>query len=254
MLTINADDWGLRPDITDAILECWGYGAITCCSAMVHMEDSARAAALAKSARLPLGLHVNLTTEFTDAKAPYAVRERQREAAAYFARAGWRRFIFDPLRSRSLDACIVDQIDEFQRLYGAEPIHADGHQHVQIYPTVLGARALGRVRSLRRSETFKRGERPFANRAYRRLINGWIAHRFDSPARFVSIRDIHPDLGGVGIEGVVADAAHEDVEVMVHPGMHDERRVLLSAGWLDLVEGASTGCKPPRLISPGGKG
>ncbi len=250
MLTINADDWGLRPDITDAILECWGDGLITCCSAMVHMEDSARAAALAKRVRLPVGLHVNLTTRFTDVTTADAVRGRQKAAAAYFTRAGWRRFIFDPLEYRSLNVCIGDQIDEFQRLYGAEPIHADGHQHVQIYPTVLGTAALGRVRSLRLSETFKRGERPSANRAYRYLINGWIKHRFDSAMRFVSLRDLHPDLGGIGIEHVVADAKHEDVEIMVHPGVREECRVLLSAGWRDLIQGAPTGCKPPRLTPP----
>ena len=60
MIIINADDWGRSCLETDAALSCYAKGTITSMSAMVFMQDSQRAAALAKEVRLPVGLHLNL--------------------------------------------------------------------------------------------------------------------------------------------------------------------------------------------------
>jgi YdjC-like protein len=49
MLIINADDWGRSRAETDNALTCHDEGRITSASAMVYMEDSERAAELAKS-------------------------------------------------------------------------------------------------------------------------------------------------------------------------------------------------------------
>ena len=48
MITINADDWGRSEAETDAALFCYVNGRISSVSAMVFMEDSERAAELAK--------------------------------------------------------------------------------------------------------------------------------------------------------------------------------------------------------------
>jgi YdjC-like protein len=77
VLIVNADDLGCAVSATDAILTCHREGAITSATAMVYMEDSDRAARLAVDQRLPVGLHINLTTPFTDRSVPYTVRERQ---------------------------------------------------------------------------------------------------------------------------------------------------------------------------------
>src|SRR5580658_11155166 len=45
---INADDWGRDKDVTDRSLECVSQGVLSSVSAMVFMEDSERAAALAQ--------------------------------------------------------------------------------------------------------------------------------------------------------------------------------------------------------------
>ena len=66
MLIINADDWGRSVAETDAALRCYKGGRITSVSAMVFMEDSERAAELAKENELDVGLHLNFTDEFTD--------------------------------------------------------------------------------------------------------------------------------------------------------------------------------------------
>jgi predicted glycoside hydrolase/deacetylase ChbG (UPF0249 family) len=238
VLIVNADDLGLRPEVTDAILECHGIGAVTSASAMVAMEDSERGFGLAAAAGLPIGLHLNLTTPFTGA-AGEAARRRQAEAVDYFGGKGYRRLIFDPRARRPLDACVADQAELFAELAGRPLGHADGHQHLQTCPTVLSTAALGRARSLRRAHAFVPGA-PAAKRAYRRALNRVVRARFVS-VPFVSIRDVHPDLGGVGLDRLAELARRADVEVMVHPAWPDEREVLGSTAWLDFVGSLPTG-------------
>ena len=47
MIIVNADDWGRDAVTTDRSLECVLRGAVSSVSAMMFMEDSERAAALA---------------------------------------------------------------------------------------------------------------------------------------------------------------------------------------------------------------
>src|SRR4051812_19076803 len=70
MLIVNADDWGGWRDATDAAAACFRAGRITSATAMVFMEDSARGAGLAKDLGIEIGLHLNLTQEFTGAGVP----------------------------------------------------------------------------------------------------------------------------------------------------------------------------------------
>lgn len=240
MLIVNADDWGLRPEVTDAVLECWRAGAVTSASAMVHMEDSQRAFALAGEAALPLGLHCNLTAPFTASDAPPDRRHRQDRAVAYFAGSPRRMLFFDPRARAWIDRCVADQLDAFAELSGWPARHGDGHQHVQACPTVLLAPSLGRLTSLRRAQSFVGPRRSPAKRVYRGAVNLVVRRRFHS-ARFVSLRDFHPALGGSGLEPLFALARRTDVEAMVHPAWEDEREVLLSAHWLRAVAELPTG-------------
>lgn len=240
MLIVNADDWGLRPEVTDAILECWEAGAVSAASAMTGMQDSARAAELAGSHGLPTGLHLNLTTPFTAADTAPDERLRQQRAIAYFEGPRPRRLLFDPRRRALLDACVADQLDAFGRLYGAGPRHGDGHEHIQVCPTVLSTPSLGRLVTLRSAHSFSSGQRPLANRVYRGAINRALRLKFRT-ARFLSLRDLHPGLGGEGLEGLLGAVRREDIEVMVHPAWGDEREILLSSSWLGLLQGLPTG-------------
>jgi chitin disaccharide deacetylase len=240
VLIVNADDWGLRPAVTDAILECWRAGALTSASAMVHMEDSSRAFELAAEAGLPLGLHCNLTTPFTEADTPADRRMRQRRATAYFAAGTRRMLLFDPRVRGLFDACVADQLDAFAELSGRPAGHADGHQHVQVCPTVLFAPSLGRLTSLRRAQSFISGGSSPIKRAYRDMVNLIVRRRFRS-ARFLSLRDLHPALGGAGLERLPDLSRRSDIELMVHPAWDDEREILLSSAWRRTLASLTTG-------------
>lgn len=231
LLIISADDWGLRPSATDAIHECFLAGAISSASAMVHMEDSTRAAALAADGGMPVGLHLNLTTALTDPACPGQVRERQERSARYFAGPGWRRWGLSPTLFTTIEDCIAEQLDAFQRLYGREPTHIDGHHHIQQSLGVVFARSIPTGTKMRPSLTFMPGERSLPNRLARTLVNRAMRTRFRSPRYFFSIRRIHPALGGAGLERKLDLADDDAVEVMTHPASPDELSVLLDPSW-----------------------
>jgi predicted glycoside hydrolase/deacetylase ChbG (UPF0249 family) len=120
VLIVNADDWGLRPDITDAILHVFGAGRVTSTSAMVHMTDSARAAGLARERGLSTGLHLNLTFGDTAIGVPRGVRERQRRLVSYFSGPA-ARLAYDPRMRGVIRDCVCDQVDAFHGVYGTAP-------------------------------------------------------------------------------------------------------------------------------------
>jgi predicted glycoside hydrolase/deacetylase ChbG (UPF0249 family) len=241
LLIINGDDWGCDRQTTDAIHECFVAGAVTSVTAMVYMSDSVRAAELAAGGGEPVGLHVNLTEPFTDPACPPPVRRRQERIVRYFAGPPWRMWGFSLALFIEIENCITDQLEAFRSLYGHEPTHIDGHQHVHQSLGVMFARSLPTGAKMRPSFTFMPGEKSLPNRLVRMLLNRMMRVRFRSPRYFFSIRDMHPALGGAGLEQKLDLAEHHAVEVMTHPGISDERAVLLGEGWAALLRGRRLG-------------
>jgi predicted glycoside hydrolase/deacetylase ChbG (UPF0249 family) len=230
-LMVNADDWGASLATTDAIARCFDAGGVSAASAMVHMADSARAAELARERRLPVGLHLNLSQAFDGADVPGEVRRRQSLLARRFANMRLRRWIYDPTSRARVDRAIADQLEEFERLYGAPPTRLDGHLHVHLSPDVLLSRALPRDVWLRPARTVAVDRAvPLLGRL-RRSRERWLRRRFAMSDYFFSIEDIHPQLGGSGLDGALDLALEADVEVMTHPSRPQELGLLLSPDW-----------------------
>ena len=238
LLIVNADDWGIDAPTTDAIGRCLRAGAVTSASGMVFMADSERAAALARSERVSVGLHLNLTEPFA-ATASADVERRQARIVEYFAGSRWRRWGVSASLFTEIERCIADQLAEFRRLYGCEPSHIDGHEHIHQALGVLGARTLPSGAKLRPSFTYAPGEKSGANRLARAALNAVMRRRFATPRYFFSIRDLHPALGGAGLEEKLALSSGCTVEVMTHPGWTDELQILLGERW-----SAVTGVRP----------
>src|SRR4051812_44794927 len=72
---VNADDWGAQAVTTDRILDCIRHGSVSSTSAMVFMEDSERAADVAREYGVSTGLHLNLTEAFTGTAVPSPLRD-----------------------------------------------------------------------------------------------------------------------------------------------------------------------------------
>jgi chitin disaccharide deacetylase len=244
LLIVNADDWGGMREATEAIDTCFVSGAISSATAMVHMADSRRAAEVARERERPIGLHLNLTQVLESAETPPAVRERQRQACAYFADLKRRRWQFSPdVRVHRLVAdCIRDQLEEFWERYGCEPTHVDSHHHVHVCFDVLLSGAMTSGARVRQTlSPAPSAGKVSASRLARRAKHELLARRFVTTARFWRARELQGGEGAVPIAEAAAYSLNRPVEMMVHPSFQADLAVLRSDAWLEVLERAPLG-------------
>jgi predicted glycoside hydrolase/deacetylase ChbG (UPF0249 family) len=238
LLIVNADDFGGNPLATDRIAECFQVGAITSTSAMVYMSDSERAASIAKSCELPVGLHLNLTQPFEDPGTPQAVRERQAAAARHFAGSRLQRVSYNPFLSSLVKACIGDQLECFRALYDCEPTHIDGHNHAHLSPTVL--LALPAATRIRTAESPARGT-PSPGALLRRARASFISHRYITTDRFVAVDHLGSSPSEQEIDRLLAPADRSSLEIMTHPDRGRDHRLLTSEQWRAALKARTLG-------------
>lgn len=240
MLIINADDWGYDEATTDAIVTAFEAQRLTSASGMVFMRDSVRAAGIAALISIPVGLHLNLMEPYSGGDMSQEVRYRQKWAVARYRRGFRRRWLVSGKLFRLACQAAYDQIDEFERLYGA-PTHVDGHQHGHLSPAALWSLARRGSPAVRQSFTFRPAEKEMPNRLIRGALNRSMRLVFDTTDSFHSIRHLHPELGGYGLEDVIAESRYRDIEIMVHPGIEDEFEILMGDAWAERISGAPLG-------------
>jgi predicted glycoside hydrolase/deacetylase ChbG (UPF0249 family)/glycosyltransferase involved in cell wall biosynthesis len=219
LLIVNADDWGRDVATTESILDCFNRRSVTTVSAMVFMADSRRAAALALEHRVPAGLHLNFTTPFTAPGCPGRLADHQRRVAAYLRRHRFAPLVFNPALAGSFEYLVAAQRDEFDRLYGAAPDHFDGHHHMHLCANVLVGDLLPRRAVVRRHFSFQPGEKPFLNRAYRRVVDTVLSRRYRVVDFFFALPPLQP---ASRLQRIVALAHDDVVEVETHPAELEE--------------------------------
>jgi chitin disaccharide deacetylase len=222
-LIINADDWGRSRETTDRTLECWERGSISSVSAMVFMEDSVRAAGLARERGIDAGLHLNFTMPYSGVSYPAMLRGHQHRIARRLLRHRFAQLIFHPDLIRSFEYVVSAQVHEFRRLYGTAPLRLDGHHHMHLCANVLLGRLLPRGTIARRSFSFDRGEKSFANRFYRRAIDRFLSRRHRLTDFFFSITPLAPTER---LERIASLSRRSVVEVETHPVNPEEHRFL----------------------------
>ncbi|HET8922652.1 MAG TPA: ChbG/HpnK family deacetylase [Candidatus Acidoferrum sp.] len=234
LLIINADDWGSEPGTTRMILDCVLRGAVSSVSAMVFMEDSERAAAVARERGIEAGLHLNFTSAFSVPQCPMRLREHQQKLAQYLLRSRLAQVMFHPALTRSFEYLVAAQLDEFRRLYGSEPELLDGHRHMHLCANVLLQDLLPHGTLVRRNFSFQRGEKGIANRLYRRFVDGMLLRRHRLVDFFFSLVPLESPGR---LHRIFALARQFAVEVMAHPANPKEYRFLEGGEIFRHVEG-----------------
>jgi chitin disaccharide deacetylase len=222
-LIVNADDWGLNHETTDRISECVLLGAVSSVSAMVFMEDSERAASVARERGIDAGLHLNLTESFSAARCPTSLVRRQQELAKYLK---WHRFaqtMFNPALTRSFEYVVSAQLEEFSRLYGGLSGRIDGHHHMHLCANVLLAKLLPAGTIVRRNFSFQPGEKSLHNRLYRQAVDHMLARRHRLTDFFLSLAPLEPPGR---LQRIFSLARQSVVEVMTHPDNPKEYQFL----------------------------
>lgn len=237
MLIVNADDLGRCRDDTDSALDCHRGGRITSASAMVFMDDSERAAAAARDAGLSVGLHLNLSESFSAPRVAPDVRSSHERVCRFLRRSKYALIMYHPLLAQDFARVVTAQFEEFRRLYGCEPGHVDGHQHMHLCSNVLLQKLLPGGARVRRSFSFQRGEKSSLNRWYRTRVDRALAARHRLTDHFFSLSQ---QMQGSRVEALGALAERSDVELMVHPAWPHERAYLMSDAFAALLAGQST--------------
>jgi YdjC-like protein len=222
-LIVNADDWGRDRATTDRTLTCVERGTVSGVSAMVFMEDSERAAAMATERGIAAGLHLNLTTPFTGQRCPRVLIERQQAVARYLQRHRFSQVVFHPCLARDFERVVFAQLDEFRRLYGVHPIRIDGHHHMHLCANVLLGGLLPAGTLVRRSFTFQRGEKSLGNVLYRRVVDRILARRHRLVDYFFSLAPLEP---AGRLQRIFSLARQHMVEVETHAVNEAEYRFL----------------------------
>jgi len=223
ILIINADDWGRNIETTDRILECVQRGSVSSASAMVFMEDSERAAALARERGVDVGLHLNFTSPFSAALASSRLTEHHQRVSRFLLRNRLSQVVYHPGLARSFKYVVTAQLEEFRRVYGEEPRRLDGHHHMHLCANVLLGGLLPAGTIARRNFSFQPGEKSGANRLYRAAIDRILARRHRLTDFFFSLPPLAPTER---LDRIFDLARQFSVEVESHPVNSEEYRFL----------------------------
>ena len=225
MLIINADDWGRSVAETDAALRCCKAGRITSVSAMVFMCDSERAAKLAKENDLDVGLHLNFSEEFTEKSNSGRLSECHNRIVSYLRRNKYSQLLYNPFLRKAFAYSYQAQAEEFARLFEKSPSHIDGHHHMHLCANVLLSKVIPAGIKMRRNFSFWPGEKSWLNRAYRGLVDRWLARRYRLTDYFF---DLTQCIQEKKLDRVAALAKSNTVELMTHPIVRVEADYLMS--------------------------
>jgi chitin disaccharide deacetylase len=244
-LIVNADDWGRNTETTERIFDCVVRRSVSSVSAMVFMEDSERAAAIARERGIDAGLHLNLTTPFSAPGSRIQLNVHQQRLCRYLQRHRLAQAVFHPGLVQSFEYVVAAQREEFLRLYGAEPKRLDGHHHMHLCSNVLLRGLLPSGTVVRRNFSFLPGEKSLANRLYRQTVDRLLARRHHLTDFFFSLAPLDPPSRAKRIFSL---ASKFTVEVETHPVNPVEYRFLEGG---EIFHWAGNLSIAPRYFVPG---
>ena len=224
---VNADDWGRDVITTDRSLECVLRGAVSSVSAMAFMEDSERAADLARQHGVDAGLHLNFTLPYSAPRCPSRLMEHQGRLSRFLKSHRLAPVVFHPGLASSFEYVVKMQLEEYERQYGASPNRVDGHHHMHLCSNVMLQELIPRDIIVRRNLSFGPGEKGNLNRFYRRWQDRRLARRHRLADFFFDLLPLEPRHR---LAGILELATRFDVEVETHPARELEYRFLVDGG------------------------
>lgn len=220
---VNADDWGRDADTTDRSLDCLRHDAVSSVSAMVFMEDSERAALVARQHDVDAGLHLNLTTAFSASQCPARLMAHQQKLSRFLKSHRFAPVLYHPRLAASFEYVVAAQFDEFERLYGAPANRVDGHHHMHLCANVILQKLLPANTIVRRNFTFAPGEKGTINRSYRRWQDRGLARHHRMTDFFFPLPPLDPHR----LQAICCLASRFNVELETHPVNAREYKFLM---------------------------
>jgi hypothetical protein len=224
---VNADDWGRDAATSDRTLDCMLQGAISSVSAMVFMEDSERAADLARQYGIGTGLHLNFTLRYSARNCPRGLMDRQEQIGRFLTSSRPAPIFYHRRLVTSFDYVVKAQLEEYERLYGAAVDRVDGHHHMHLCRNVIAQELLPAGAIVRRNLSFRNGEKGFFNRLYRRRQDQRLARRHPMTDFFFDLQPVAPIER---LKEICSLARQFNIEIETHPVRDSEYAFLMSGG------------------------
>jgi hypothetical protein len=225
-LIINADDWGFDGRTTNRILECFQRRVLSSASGMVFMEDSERAANIAREQDLDIGLHLNLSAPFSASAVPTRLAAHHQKIRERLCANRVARLLYDPRLADSFEYAVASQFEEFSRLYGRVPDRIDGHHHMHLSANVLLQGLLPHGTIVRRHFSYEYGEKIFRNSIFRLLSSAMLSRHYRFTDFLFSLPPLAPTVRMQRIFNLTRSFV---VEVETHPVNPEEYRFLTEA-------------------------
>jgi predicted glycoside hydrolase/deacetylase ChbG (UPF0249 family) len=216
---VNADDWG-RDQTSQMMHDCVRLGAVSSVSAMVFMEDRSAGGGCPKK-RIDAGLHLNFTTPFSGNPGS-ALVTHQEKLTRYLRRHRLTQVLYNPGLKNSFAYVAAAQIDEYRRLYGADPHTVDGHHHMHLCENVLAQQLIPAGTLVRRNFSFQPGEKGRVNRAYRTFVDRRLERRHNTVDLLFNLNPLEPER----LRRIFELAREFIVELETHPVDAAEYRFL----------------------------
>jgi predicted glycoside hydrolase/deacetylase ChbG (UPF0249 family) len=199
---------------------------------MVFMADSVRAAAVAKDLKIDVGLHLNLSERFSDPSVGDDIRKAHDSVRSFLMRSRYSLIVYNPFLRSQFFQVVRAQIQAFERLFEHPPSHVDGHQHMHLCTNALFDNLLPTGAKVRRSFSFRRGEKTILNRAYRAVVDQRLAQRHRLTDYFFALAS---NLSTERLRKVFDLSRTGAVELMCHPEVVEEHNVLMSDDFRELI-------------------
>ena len=136
-LIINADDFGLSPDVNQAVEQAHSQGVLTSATIITNLADFADAVAIAKRLpRLGIGVHLNL---FNSKPVSDDSRVKPLLNSSGSFRYSSNALAFVSMFSHKIRTAIrIEMAAQIQKLIdsGIEPTHLDSHKHIHFFPSI----------------------------------------------------------------------------------------------------------------------
>jgi predicted glycoside hydrolase/deacetylase ChbG (UPF0249 family) len=238
MLIVNADDFGRSRDATDSALACYRRARISSISAMVFMADSTRGAKLATELGIDVGLHMNFSEPFTGSGIPEHIWHAHNRVRRFLCANKYALILYHPLLKSAFTLVFQAQAKEFLRLFGRTPSHVDGHQHMHLCSNILLQGLIPKGATVRRSFSFRLGQKSCFNRAYRACVDQLLQMNYQTTDFFFALSQHLPVARLTPIVGL---ARTHSVELMVHPQVGREYDCLMSEAYAAAVNNVQVG-------------
>jgi hypothetical protein len=233
---VNADDWGRDALTTDRSLECILRGTVSSVSAMIFMEDSERAAGLARLHGVDAGLHLNFTLPFSATVCSSRLLEHQKQLSRFLTSHRLAPVLYHPRLAQSFEYVAKAQMDEYERLYGVSANRMDGHHHMHLCANVIKQKLLPQGIVVRRNLSFGPGEKGYVNRLYRSRQDRRLIRRHRTTDLFFDLLPIEPHQRLTRIIGL---ADRFDIEIETHPIRDNEYHFLVGGGIAQCAKNAA---------------